>query len=210
MLNVDQVTVRFGGLTAVNSVSFTVPQGKIVSVIGPNGAGKTTLFNAVSGIYQPTSGHIYFENHRISRPLAPATIAAFLLTALATALALPLVLNISGLWEVTIIAHYIYQEPFPWSAAVSDGVRYLRDLPLSWNVLPFLIGLLLGGGGSYALWYRSRRTPEVVARYGVARTLFQSQRYVENPEKAPYHRSAPRFLFLWHRGLDKIIALLSC
>ena len=60
MLRVDRLTMRFGGLTAVNDVSFTVGRGDITALIGPNGAGKTTLFNCLTGFYQPTVGRIAF------------------------------------------------------------------------------------------------------------------------------------------------------
>ena len=58
VLELDQVTLRFGGLTAVNNVSFRVEKGDIVAVIGPNGAGKTSLFNTITGIYPPTTGRV--------------------------------------------------------------------------------------------------------------------------------------------------------
>ena len=51
---------EFGGLIAVNNVSFTVPRGKVISLIGPNGAGKTTFFNMLTGVYKPTGGSITF------------------------------------------------------------------------------------------------------------------------------------------------------
>jgi branched-chain amino acid transport system ATP-binding protein len=58
ILQVENLTMRFGGLTAVNNVSFTAQQGNITAIIGPNGAGKTTLFNCITGFYKPTSGGI--------------------------------------------------------------------------------------------------------------------------------------------------------
>jgi branched-chain amino acid transport system ATP-binding protein len=58
LLEVDEVTVRFGGLTAVDRVSLTVREAEIVGLIGPNGAGKTTLFNAISGLNNPTTGRV--------------------------------------------------------------------------------------------------------------------------------------------------------
>ena len=61
LLRADQVTMRFGGLLAINQVSCQVSRGEIVGIIGPNGAGKTTLFNMFTGIYQPTEGAIYFK-----------------------------------------------------------------------------------------------------------------------------------------------------
>ncbi len=61
ILQAKSVTMRFGGLVAVDSVDLTIPQGSISSVIGPNGAGKTTFFNMIAGIYKPTAGDIIFE-----------------------------------------------------------------------------------------------------------------------------------------------------
>ena len=63
---VDNLTMRFGGLTALDDVSFEVDRGMIFSIIGPNGSGKSTAFNCISGIYQPTAGKIYFEGEGIS------------------------------------------------------------------------------------------------------------------------------------------------
>jgi branched-chain amino acid transport system ATP-binding protein len=60
LLVASHVRKEFGGLTAVNDVDFTVPEGKIVSLIGPNGAGKTTFFNMLTGVYRPTGGVITF------------------------------------------------------------------------------------------------------------------------------------------------------
>ncbi len=65
VLEVQNVTLRFGGLTALDDVSFHINQGEILGLIGPNGAGKTTCFNAVTGVYRPTSGNITFEGQSI-------------------------------------------------------------------------------------------------------------------------------------------------
>lgn len=61
LLNVENLTIRFGGVVAVNEVSFSLKAGETLGVIGPNGSGKTTLFNLLSGIYQPTNGEIMLE-----------------------------------------------------------------------------------------------------------------------------------------------------
>jgi len=66
LLQLNQATIKFGGLTAVNAVDFTVNDGELVGLIGPNGAGKTTVFNLMTGVYQPTSGSIVFAG----QPLA--------------------------------------------------------------------------------------------------------------------------------------------
>lgn len=61
MLQLENVTVRFGGLTAVNDVTLSVGTGDVVGLVGANGAGKTTLFNAISGLVRPTTGRIVFN-----------------------------------------------------------------------------------------------------------------------------------------------------
>lgn len=60
MLRVENLTKRFGGLVAVNAVSFAVPTGSVMSIVGPNGAGKTTTFNLITGITPPDSGQVWF------------------------------------------------------------------------------------------------------------------------------------------------------
>jgi branched-chain amino acid transport system ATP-binding protein len=75
ILLTEGLTVRFGGLVALNNVSFAVSPGEIRAIIGPNGAGKSTFFNCLTGVLRPTSGRIVFEGeditglppHRISR-----------------------------------------------------------------------------------------------------------------------------------------------
>ena len=71
VLEIQQATLSFGGVTALNGVSFEVAPGSITSVIGPNGAGKTSLFNTISGFYRPNSGHIRFRGEEITRLPAP-------------------------------------------------------------------------------------------------------------------------------------------
>ncbi|WP_423747446.1 ABC transporter ATP-binding protein (plasmid) [Haladaptatus sp. SPP-AMP-3] len=65
MLTASEVTKRFGGLTAVDSVDFSIDRGEIVGLIGPNGAGKTTLFNSIAGVYTPENGSIAFDGEEL-------------------------------------------------------------------------------------------------------------------------------------------------
>src|SRR4051794_28515227 len=74
LMEVDDVTIRFGGVTALDGVAFAVERGKLTAVIGPNGAGKTSLFNCMSGVYRPTSGHIRFAGADLTK-VAPHKIA---------------------------------------------------------------------------------------------------------------------------------------
>jgi len=66
ILQVDAVTVRFGGLVACDAATFAVEEGEILGLIGPNGAGKTTLFNAINGVHRPRSGRIVFRREEIT------------------------------------------------------------------------------------------------------------------------------------------------
>ncbi len=61
ILRLDHLTMRFGGLVAVNDLSFSVKRGEIFGLIGPNGAGKTTVFNCITQFYKPTSGHVFYR-----------------------------------------------------------------------------------------------------------------------------------------------------
>ena len=75
LLELDGIGISFGGLRAVDDLSFSVRQGEIVGLIGPNGAGKTTVFNMITGVYKPTDGHIRWHGRDITG-LAPHQVAA--------------------------------------------------------------------------------------------------------------------------------------
>ena len=67
ILDLQDVTMRFGGVSALNKVNFHVNRGEIAALIGPNGAGKTTVFNVVTGVYRVTEGDIKFKGEKIGR-----------------------------------------------------------------------------------------------------------------------------------------------
>src|SRR5512139_3199807 len=71
---VENLGIRFGGVVAVDKVSFEVPRGQVFTIIGPNGAGKTTIFNLIGLIYTPTSGRIFFEDQELTR-MSPHQVA---------------------------------------------------------------------------------------------------------------------------------------
>ncbi|MBU8905655.1 ABC transporter ATP-binding protein [Desertibacillus haloalkaliphilus] len=66
LIQTENLTKSFGGLTAVNDVDFSIEKGKITAIIGPNGAGKSTFFNLISGVHKPTSGSVYFKGQDIT------------------------------------------------------------------------------------------------------------------------------------------------
>ena len=82
VLTVRDLTMSFGGITAVSNVSITVESGQIYSIIGPNGAGKTTLFNVVTGIYTPTSGEVKFGGDTATSAATAGVVTRFVLTGL--------------------------------------------------------------------------------------------------------------------------------
>ncbi|MEF9853413.1 MAG: ABC transporter ATP-binding protein [Hydrogenoanaerobacterium sp.] len=67
ILKTNDITMRFGGVTALNNLSIEINEGEIVALIGPNGAGKTTAFNVITGVYAPTAGEVLFEENAIIR-----------------------------------------------------------------------------------------------------------------------------------------------
>jgi len=128
MLRLNQLTVRFGGLTAVENVDCSIGDRQIFSIIGPNGAGKTTVFNVVTGIYEPTTGSIEFLGRALQRPLTWRTVAFCLAMGALTALAAGLLsLDVNALWRATIKRNYAGPgATFSYASAWDDARGYWR------------------------------------------------------------------------------------
>lgn len=123
ILQIDKLTMRFGGLTAVSGFDLGVAAGKIYSVIGPNGAGKTTVFNAITGIYEPTEGTLRFEGRDLARPLTWKVLVACAAIGLATALAAALIASdINLMWRAVVKRNDV---DFSYAAAWRDAWNYL-------------------------------------------------------------------------------------
>jgi len=203
ILEISDLTVRFGGLTAVNNVSLEIPERQIVSVIGPNGAGKTTLFNAITGIYEPSRGRVCFRGEEARRAFRNRTALGLLLVGLIAACSLVLAVNIEPLWQAAITDNYVYRQAFPWTTAMQATLTFFRQQPVGRFFVPFVIGALVGFTGAYAIWRRTRRAPEVVARAGIARTfqnvrLFGQMTVLDNVRLGMDSRLRTRF---WHAAL---------
>ena len=127
LLDLDRLTVRFGGLVAVSELDLAVPAGSIVSVIGPNGAGKTTAFNTISGIYSPTSGSVRFEGRRLERSFTAGTfwsaIGIGLLTGLLFAAA---AVDVDRLWLAVVKRGMITGDRFTLAGAAERLRGYFR------------------------------------------------------------------------------------
>lgn len=129
LLEVEKLTMQFGGLTAVKEVDLTVEPGEIVSVIGPNGAGKTTVFNAITGIYSPTAGEVRFDGKKLIRPFRGLTLVNCLFVGVLTAVAaFVFSLNIDRLWMVAVKRNYsdAAEGEFTWGSVVTAARGYYR------------------------------------------------------------------------------------
>lgn len=203
VLDVRGLTVRFGGLTAVNKVDFAVAREQIFSVIGPNGAGKTTVFNAITGISEPSEGRILFNGREIRREFTARTSLGIGAVALLTALGAMTTVNLEPLWNATITANFVFQQPFDYGEALRDMLRFLANRSWKLTALPALVGAGVGAAGAFVVWRRSRRAPHVIASGGIARTfqnirLFPDMTVLENVLVGMDTKLRTR---LWHAAL---------
>lgn len=211
MITIDNVTMQFGGVTAVDTVSLTVSPGEIVSVIGPNGAGKTTLFNAVTGVYRPTAGAVSLNGERLVHRPGLRDIGYAIAIAITTSAFLLTLFHVQAAWDQCINAIYVYQEPFDWALGAQLLAEYWSEQ--SW---PTTWGIGLGAACIAAVAYAVIRlqgvvAPERIVRKGIARTfqnirLFRSMSALEVVLAGAQLRNAPDHR---RRMIDESLELLS-
>jgi branched-chain amino acid transport system ATP-binding protein len=119
ILRVDRVSKFFGGLHALNNVSFEVRRGEVLGIIGPNGSGKTTLFNVMNGIYSPDQGRILFEGNDITG-LPPHKICYF---GIARTFQIP-----QPFWRMTVKENVMVAARFGARAKASDALRLVSKI----------------------------------------------------------------------------------
>jgi branched-chain amino acid transport system ATP-binding protein len=131
VLACDKVTVRFGGLVAVNEVDVQVRRGQIFAIIGPNGAGKTTLFNAIAGATDITSGKVRLEGRPLERALGKYTRFWWALAGLGCGLFLMIAAaGADKLWTVGVKHNFISRDQgFALGKAVENMLAYLGGRP---------------------------------------------------------------------------------
>jgi ABC-type branched-subunit amino acid transport system ATPase component len=184
ILELKNLTMRFGGLTAVSKLDLSVEQGQIYSIIGPNGAGKTTVFNAITGICEPNEGETLFLGSDVRIPVTTRTVLGIAAIGLGVGLMSVVGLHCVALWEKAITANYRFLEPFPWGKSIGDAMTYLVDHRTSSN-LTFLGGAIIGWAAAFVVWQSQRRIPAAIARRGICRTfqnirLFHGMTVLEN------------------------------
>ncbi|EAQ02106.1 branched-chain amino acid ABC transporter, ATP-binding protein [Pseudooceanicola batsensis HTCC2597] len=118
MLDIRNVTKRFGGLTAVDDVTLSVEKGQILGLIGPNGAGKTTLFNVIAGTFPATEGEVQFKGERIDGKRADETCVM----GLARTFQIPHVFTSMTVGETIMIGAFLRQRSIPLVRKKAEGV----------------------------------------------------------------------------------------
>jgi branched-chain amino acid transport system ATP-binding protein len=208
ILATDSVTLKFGGLTAVNAVSLAVQRGEIFSVIGPNGAGKTSLFNSISGVYKPSAGKVFIDERIARKGVSLQLLWSLIFTAAFTALFFLLIYHVSSLWEAAITSRFEFQQAFDWWGSLSASRTYFLEQPVLALVLPLLLGAVLGALGALKVWQGSRQNPEVCASLGLSRTF-------QNVRLFPQLSAVENILIGMHRRLSRgfwkyMLRLPSC
>jgi branched-chain amino acid transport system ATP-binding protein len=197
LLTLEKLTMRFGGITAVSDLDLSVEEGRIFSIIGPNGAGKTTVFNAVTGLYEPTAGRVFFRGRPLESPFSWKVVAGSSLIGLITAVLVMLfAVNVDALWKSAVVDQYRETRPaFSYRQAMSRAADHIASRSTT-AAVSFVAGLAIGAAGAFVSWNRARRAPDAINSFGIARTfqnirLFQAMTVIENVMVGMVHGGKP-------------------
>jgi len=160
LLEVENVTLSFGGVTALNGVSFTLYEGEILGLIGPNGAGKTTCFNVMTGVFRPTSGSVRFRGQRISGR------KRFQITRMGIARTFQ---NIRLFPEMTALENVMVGADARHRTSVPGALFRLRRV----RAKPEELVQVTAPGGPRRLWQQLRRTGQQI--FGVSRHMLEER-----------------------------------
>jgi branched-chain amino acid transport system ATP-binding protein len=167
LLEVDHVTLRFGGVVALDSVNFTLYKGEILGLIGPNGAGKTTCFNAMTGVFRPSSGEIRFDGDRVSgRKRHEITRMGIART----------FQNIRLFPEMTALENVLVGTDARHKTSVLGALLRLYRVPVKSHELTEVTA-----GGIVGLWQRVRRTGQRL--FGLSRHVLEERAAREKAEE---------------------------
>jgi branched-chain amino acid transport system ATP-binding protein len=171
MLEVKNLSIKFGGLTAIKDLSFRVNKEEIFAIIGPNGAGKTSLFNVISGIYSPNEGEIYIDGLETSKVWNKKDYLKLAITAVFSASLFILLFNLNSFWKSANFNLTNLEKNFSWVEAKNNVVAFFFDLPAVYSFFPFTLILLLSSIGYLIFWSSRKRSSDHIARLGVGRTF---------------------------------------
>jgi branched-chain amino acid transport system ATP-binding protein len=173
VLNLDRLSLSFGGLRALSDLDLLVDDGEIVSLIGPNGAGKTTVFNVITGVYEPSSGDVRFAGQSIAgqpqHTIARKGIAR-------TFQSLRLFLNMSVI-ENVMAATYGHTKAMPWESVLRlpRARREEREVRAQAEAVLSFFGQRLAGyrwdQPAYSLSYANRRRLEIARALAIGPRL---------------------------------------
>ena len=182
LLEIQKLTLRFGGLTAVSEVDLRVEEGQIAAVIGPNGAGKTSLFNAITGIYEPTSGEVHLAGQDLREPMRPRLLVRWALIGLSMGiLAFLTAANVDSLWAAVVKS----QDPnaFSVNRALSDTADFLLAKPRTEQRMGKFFVVSHDGKSTFAVV----KTPELAAQ-----ELQKCMENLQNPQTEDQKQAADR------------------
>ena len=152
LLRIEDLTMRFGGLTAINKLSFAVQPGTIHGLIGPNGAGKTTTFNVISGYYAPTEGRVLYKGQNIAGLSMPQVAAKGLVRTFQHST----LFQEFTLLQNVLVGRYMHQRPTLLGAVLGSEAKAIRDNDAKAREALSFFGLLEREGeqdlGAQAWW----------------------------------------------------------